>query len=484
MGGPPDCTQSTIPLSGNEDGFIDYYLLGEWQALDEAEDSKEGEIKLVAIGEQPVFRVEMYGQSHIRVTWEDKEFVGYSTLLDGNKYLNLRLVRCDGCDERTQAQLENTSCGYQVLKYLTYFPADMVRKHVSDDPERLAELESIAIATQSIVGRMLLISMMSDYFVSDEIEQGRIPGTVDCEDCFWSGACLSASGEELRKYVLDRNLELYHSSSDAGAYIRIQRPHVAAEEPIDELMLGTWHATGQSETRCHSSDVSVTLRVFQKIAEGLYNAHYTERGIVLHKPECAGEYSPDEIIPFDLGGGDVQVRVTGTGIRITADDDDFHTEELELVDESLVGTDDMGPIRYQKSFPELRYEADESWLAWTAISRPLPWQQKIALDVVRELASLDPVPSAGEEPGRDELKPWRNKPINPLEHFDDMTAQEIIDSSIDDTIEFVASELRRVRTRLAACESCPAEQTQRLKDELAIRLAQQQALNEIGIRSE
>ena len=37
---------------------------------------------------------------------------------------------------------------------------------------------------------------------------------------------------------------------------------VSAQEPDDELMLGTWLAQGESETECFISDASVTLRVF------------------------------------------------------------------------------------------------------------------------------------------------------------------------------------------------------------------------------
>jgi hypothetical protein len=197
--GSPTCTQSDIPLGGPEDGFVDHYLIGEWRTWRTA--GGEGEKELV---------FELDGPLQIRLTYANKEFVGYSTWLNGNKYLNLRTVDCHDCSDEERDLLEGNVCPYQILRYWTYVPEFILTE--------LSESESVAIS-KATRGRILIIVLMNNDFVSEQIVAGRVAGVDRCEKCFWQGACLRAAEGELRRFVVEHEMDLY-LNEDMGGYVR------------------------------------------------------------------------------------------------------------------------------------------------------------------------------------------------------------------------------------------------------------------------
>lgn len=206
--GSPQCSQSEIPLGSPEDGFVDYYLIGEWQEPITHESDPDGGLIIEPSGETGVV-FELDGPQQLRVYWENKEFVGYSTWLNGNKYLNLRLVDCHNCDEEERTRLNNDTCPYQIVRYWTYMPKFMVADESDED------IVAINKATKANTGRLLLIGLMLPRLVEQQIESGQIAGVESCDTCFWKGACLRASEDELRRFVREHDSALYTTDEPA-----------------------------------------------------------------------------------------------------------------------------------------------------------------------------------------------------------------------------------------------------------------------------
>jgi hypothetical protein len=213
--GSPQCTQSEIPLGSPQDGFVDHYLIGEWQGPNTDEPGPNGEFTIEADGEtELVFALD--GPQQLRVYWENKEFVGYSTWLNGNKYLNLRMVDCHDCDEEERTRLNNDTCPYQIVRYWTYMPKFLLANEPDED------IAAIDKAVKANAGRMLFIGLMLPRFVKEQIEAAQITGEESCETCFWKGACLRASGDELRQFVKEHDLDLY-TIDEPGVYVRAEK---------------------------------------------------------------------------------------------------------------------------------------------------------------------------------------------------------------------------------------------------------------------
>ena len=200
--GSPQCTQSEVPLGSPEDGFIDHYLIGEWQGAETDESDPSKGLTIEPDGETAVV-FELDGPQQLRVYWENKEFVGYSTWLNGNKYLNLRMVDCHDCDEEERARLNNDTCPYQIIRYWTYMPKFVLAGEPDED------IAAIDKAVKANAGRLLFIGLMIPSFVEEQIAAAQIAGEESCETCFWKGVCLRASEDELRQFVKQHGLDLY-----------------------------------------------------------------------------------------------------------------------------------------------------------------------------------------------------------------------------------------------------------------------------------
>ena len=156
---------------------------------------------------------ELDGPQQLRVYWDSKEFLGYSTWLDGNKYLNLRMVDCHDCDEEEVARLKNDTCPYQIVRYWTYMPKFMFAGESDED------IAAINKAAKENAGKLLMIGLMIPSFVEEQIASGQIAGEECCDTCFWEGACLRASEDELRQFVKEHERDLY-TTDEPAFYVR------------------------------------------------------------------------------------------------------------------------------------------------------------------------------------------------------------------------------------------------------------------------
>ena len=267
---------------------------------------------------------------------------------------------------------------------------------------------------------------------------------------------------------------------------------VSGQEPDDELMLGTWLAQGESETECFISDASVTLRVFEKIGPGVYVATYIERGDVRIKDECLDrvESDPGDEVPIEIGGGVVFLEVDGANVTISSEDEDFHAEKLRLTGDSMVGTDDIGPIAYRKAYREFRYDAREGVVGWYALMMTACDEEEQVLGVVKECANLDAFSSLFREMmeamAREALKldqqqihVEREGTLRPLASFDGKTVAEILDENLPKVASFLTRSISSIREKIAQCGECPEEDVAELQEELATRLAQREAMIEV-----
>ena len=267
---------------------------------------------------------------------------------------------------------------------------------------------------------------------------------------------------------------------------------VSAQEPDDELMLGTWLAEGESETECFISDVNATLRVFEKLGPGAYVATDIDRGELSVQAECRDrvESDPGEEVPVDIGGGVVLLEVDARRVTISSHDENFHTETLTLAGDRMIGTDDMGPITYAKAYPEFRYDAREGSIGWRALAMTACEEEEQVLEVVKECANLDAFSSLFREmmeevvrkaleSGEDSVHIEKQGEFRPLHAFDGMTVGEILDENLPDVASYLTKKVSTIRKDLADCRDCPDEEVAEIKEELAKRLAQREAMIEV-----
>ncbi len=265
-----------------------------------------------------------------------------------------------------------------------------------------------------------------------------------------------------------------------------------AQEADDKLMLGTWIASGTSATECVISEATVTLRVFDKLEPGAYLATYVERGELTVKEECTEllESDPESIVPVDIGGAVVVLEVEGDTVSISSSNPDFHTETLTLEGQKMLGADDLGPIEYVKAFPEFRYDAREVEVGWQAIQFPLCEMEQTVMDAISDCAYLDTVVAvlkealdsairAAMEGKTGEVPVEGSRGYNHLEQFDGMTVEEIFDSALPDVAAYLTKEIARVQKALAECDECSNEELRELREQLAKRKEQREAMLEV-----
>lgn len=227
----PSCTQSEHPLSSPEDGFVDPYLVGTWYS---AWISEEG-----LLDAETVFAiVEITADGEMRVVDYEADndapdiYRAWSTRLGADKYLNLQLIECPGCDEDGQRAVESGRCAYIIFRYFTYLPTDVLEEEFSDE-----ELRLIQTPFDAMRGDLALYQYMDNSVVKDAIEAGEVEGEAECEDCVRTGACLAADERELRQFVAPRADELF--ISDIGMVSR----HRTIERTADGLPIGMSRST-------------------------------------------------------------------------------------------------------------------------------------------------------------------------------------------------------------------------------------------------
>jgi len=235
MGGPPGCAGSEGPLSGREQGYTDYYLVGQWHELNLSETG------LFEIGPL-LYKINLSDDGDLEFVAPDDEsdscgaVRAYTTQIGAKKYLNI-ITDASNCDEATRSELEKLPCRTFIVQYSTFLPRalaaavsaeikaaiDVEREVENWRQSHPGEVEPIMIPepgdedpaiTQALPaqaerysGHLLLYSEMDNYFVEEAIESGAIDGTNDCEECV--GACVQLSESDLRVFIQENDKKLF-----------------------------------------------------------------------------------------------------------------------------------------------------------------------------------------------------------------------------------------------------------------------------------
>lgn len=206
MGMEVRCTHTTEPLSTVDEGFVDPYLLGRWRALDMDVDEHELELdvgdlayEVLSNPADTVVRIRKFGKEGRVSIYE-----GYTTLLNGRKYLNTRLVDCIGCDSAPRKDDFSSDCSYTIIEYATYVPNNFMSLMTTETD--LTEKEAKALFA-GWRGRLLFIQYMENSFVVDAIREGTIEGELSCDDCDSPAACITEDSEILQDFIRSRKAD-------------------------------------------------------------------------------------------------------------------------------------------------------------------------------------------------------------------------------------------------------------------------------------
>lgn len=198
--GMDGCPQSQVPLSARDEGFVDPSLIGTWQGTG-AQDwvqlllgtgvTVEGSSRYAAsFDESGGLKVVQYGDKG----QAEVVFSGFTSLLDGRRYLNLKTVECPQCEEALY-ELDEETCPYLILQYATELPRRLAGSMAERDPE--------------FEGRALFVGMMDEEFVVEAIDKGLIDSDPACLPCIWEGPCMTSEQEELQQFVSKHDTQLY-----------------------------------------------------------------------------------------------------------------------------------------------------------------------------------------------------------------------------------------------------------------------------------
>lgn len=222
MGMEVRCTHTTEPLSTVDEGFVDPYLIGRWREFEMDEDEDERELEL-SVGDlayevlhnspDTVVRIREFG-SEGRVTI----YEGFTTLLNGRKYLNTRLVDCIGCDSAPWKDDFSSDCSNTIIEYATYVPNDFMSLITTETD--LTEKETKALFA-GLRGRLLFIQYMKNSFVVDAIREGTIKGELSCDDCDKPAACITEDSKVLQDFIRSHKADVYaYSNLEFQTFIR------------------------------------------------------------------------------------------------------------------------------------------------------------------------------------------------------------------------------------------------------------------------
>lgn len=222
--GMDGCPQSQAPLSSREEGFVDPSITGIWQGT-QAENLLQqilGEGVTLADNVYEA-RIDPSGGLKVRQYGTDGEvevvFSGYTSLLDGRRYLNLKISECPLCEE-AMYELDAPTCPYMIVQYAPELPRRLIGTDVAKVPDT--------------DGRVLYVGMMDEDFVASAIDEGRLDSDPGCIACIWEGSCISSNQEELRRFVSRYDAELY-PSINWDIYVELPSvPILEDEEETDE----------------------------------------------------------------------------------------------------------------------------------------------------------------------------------------------------------------------------------------------------------
>lgn len=204
MGMEGSCTHTKEPLSSIDDGFVDPYLIGNWRKIEDETIPKLGEL-VYEVSVDPANTVLRIKNRKFRGGVEIYE--GYSTQLNGKKYLNLKLVECLECDDQQTEDGFSNGCPYYIIQYETYI-SQKTLSLLFDASETEAMKEVVAFFS-GWRGRLLFTHDMSSHYIANAIREGVIPGELSCDDCDTLDVCITADSETLRSFVEDHEARVY-----------------------------------------------------------------------------------------------------------------------------------------------------------------------------------------------------------------------------------------------------------------------------------
>ncbi len=206
MGMGVRCTHTTEPLSTMDDGFVDPYLIGKWRVLEMDEDERELyaddlAYEVLSNPTDTVVRIRSFGSKERVSIYE-----GYTTRLNGRKYLNVRLVDCIGCDSAPRKDDFSSDCSYTIIEYATYVPSNFMSLLTTETD--MTEKEANALF-EGWRGRLLIIQYMKNSFVVDAIRERTIEGELSCDDCDSPAACITEDSETLQDFIRSHEADIY-----------------------------------------------------------------------------------------------------------------------------------------------------------------------------------------------------------------------------------------------------------------------------------
>ncbi len=225
------CADSTAPLSAREDGFVDPYLLGDWYEFEDDETSKTDDesINLDTFGPgEHAYRIFVAGPGEMRVqNFREgrlfEEFAAWSSLLRGDKYLNLLRLDCPGCSEEERQQRADNVCPYRVVRYRTYIPQSWIETAREDlEGEDISETELQAFFAR-LHGNSVAVVAMDGGEVRSAMRAGEIDGFEYCEECKSRQVCVDVESASLARFVLENRDGLFDPDPWVGEiYLRAE----------------------------------------------------------------------------------------------------------------------------------------------------------------------------------------------------------------------------------------------------------------------
>ena len=203
------CTQSETPLSSREEGFVDYYLLGQWREYEPSGGGFDaGSLAYsVSLDDSGDLRVVQFDDDGT----VDRVHAVYSTRLDGRKYANVRVVDCPGCTAEEQARLAADNCPFMIVQYSTFLPESVATADYDGDDRSL--VDALAQQASASRGQFLFMVLMDSDFIEDAISSEIVSGAADCDTCLSEGPCLSTRGEELTRFLKGHDRDVFSPDS-------------------------------------------------------------------------------------------------------------------------------------------------------------------------------------------------------------------------------------------------------------------------------
>ena len=188
-------TTSKSPLGERDQGFVDPSIMGRWG---EPPWEQDGEVAEVG------FEATFDAAGELRLVSdpeldEQEVYTGHTTLLDGRRYLNLKLIDCLGCAEDERSRIKANPCPYTIWQYATQLNPAVISSLNGHDADALSKFD----------GRFLLLVYMDLDVIDNAIESGLLDGDMDCDACIDSDTCMTAEPTELQTFVRQNQEALF-----------------------------------------------------------------------------------------------------------------------------------------------------------------------------------------------------------------------------------------------------------------------------------